>query len=442
MMNQNLEKAFNRRELGKFVLPTVMMMMFMSLYTIVDGIFVSRLIGPSALSAINITLPVTNLIYGIAIMFATGASAVVAKNLGEGYIEKARARFSFVICIVTLIGGFLGLVGLVFLEPINRMLGASQVIMGYANAYLKVLLVFVPIMMVKALLDYFIVVAGRPNLGFGLGIIGGLTNMILDYVFIGPLQMGIAGAALATGIGQLIPTIIGILFFINKKQTLHFTRPEWDFKMLKLSMLNGSSEMVTNLASGVTTFLFNMSMMKYLGEEGVAAITVVLYAQFLLTAGYLGFTLGVAPIISFKYGNGDQEQLKAVIKYCYEFVTIASVCILILSYLIAPQVVGAFVDEGTVVYDIALNGFSLFAISFLFTGINIFASGMFTAFSNGKVSAIISFLRTFVFVVVLIMILPLVLEVNGIWLAIPIAEIMTLGIVVYYVRKYRNIYHY
>lgn len=441
-MEQGLEKQFSRWELGKFVLPTVLMMMFMSLYTVVDGIFVSRLVGSNALSAINITMPVTSVVYGVAIMFATGGCAIVATHLGEGEKEKARKRFSFIVYVVAGVGCAIGGIGLFFVEPINTILGASDAIRGYANDYLRILLLFTPITMVKVLFEYFVVAEGKPMLGFGLSLVGGIINMVLDYVLIDPLGMGIAGAAWATIIGQLIPMLIAGIFFMRKKNNLYLTKPDRDLKVLRDAMANGSSEMVTNLASGVITFFFNITMMKLLGEDGVAAVTVVLYAHFLLTAGYLGFTSGVAPVISFKYGNNNQTQLRKIIRYCYQFVLGASIMTLVVSYMIAPQLVSAFVDKGTAVYDIAVEGFSIFAIGFLFTGINTLTSGMFTAFSNGKLSAFISMLRTFVLVIGALCILPSVMGVAGVWLAIPVAEGLTCIIALKLVWRYRKVYGY
>lgn len=441
-MENKLAYKFTNKELIKFAMPTVMMMVFMSLYTIVDGIFVSRLVGSNALSAINISLPVLNFIFAISIMFATGGSAVVGKDMGEGLNERAQKRFSLIILVNFILGIFVSILGLLFINKIVIFLGASEALFQYTKDYLIIMFLFIPFNMIKVNFEYFLVTSGKPNVGLFLTVLGGFTNMVLDYVFIGPLNMGIKGAGLATITGQAITVIISLFIFFNKKNTLYFRKPELDFKMLVKSMANGSSEMVTNLSAGITTLFFNAAMMHYLGENGVAAITVILYAQFLLTSIYLGFSSGVAPVISYKYGEKDSDQLKIIIKYSIQFICITSLITFIISYLISGNIISAFVENNNPVYDIAKNGFNIFGIGFLFTGLNIFASSMFTAFSDGKTSAIISFLRTFVFIVVGVNLLPKFLGVNGVWFTIPLAEILTIIISIFFIRKYKSKYCY
>lgn len=434
-MSKGLEEKFNRVSLFKFVLPTVIMMVFMSLYTIIDGIFVSRLVGGEALAALNIVLPIPSIIWGISIMFATGSSAIISKHLGEGKEKLAKGEFSFIILVNIVIAVVLAVFVLLFLNETSMFLGAKGRVLEYANKYLFVIVIIMPITFIKTIFDYFYVVIGKPNIGVFLALVGGITNIVLDYLFIGPMQMGIVGAALATAIGQFIPAIIGIFIFMNRENSLHFTKPKFDFKMLLNSSFNGASEMIINLSGALTVFLFNMAMLKYLGDEGVAAITIVLYAQYLLISVYLGVSSGTAPIISYKYGDDDKDQLKKVIRYSYEAIILSSIVTFVISYMAAPQIIGAFVEPGTNIYEITKNGFGLFSISFLFIGANIYTSGMFTAFSNGKVSAIISFLRTFVFVILGIVILPMFFDINGIWLTIPFAEVLTIIFSIYYVKK-------
>lgn len=434
-MSKGLEEKFNRVSLFKFVLPTIIMMVFMSLYTIIDGIFVSRLVGGEALAALNIVLPIPSIIWGISIMFATGSSAIISKHLGEGKEKLAKGEFSFIILVNIVIAVVLAVFVLLFLNETSMFLGAKGRVLEYANKYLFVIVLIMPITFIKTIFDYFYVVIGKPNIGVFLALIGGITNIVLDYLFIGPMQMGIVGAALATAIGQFIPAIIGIFIFMNRKNSLHFTIPKFDFKMLLDSSFNGASEMIINLSGALTVFLFNMAMLKYLGDEGVAAITIVLYAQYLLISVYLGVSSGTAPIISYKYGNDDKDQLKKVIRYSYEAIILSSIVTFAISYMAAPQIIGAFVEPGSNIYEITKNGFGLFSVSFLFIGANIYTSGMFTAFSNGKVSAIISFLRTFVFVILGIVILPMFFDINGIWLTIPFAEVLTIIFSIYYVKK-------
>lgn len=425
-----------------FTLPTMIMMIFLSLYTIIDGVFVSRFVGQNALSAINIVLPSWCAINGIAVMFATGGSAIVAKNFGEGKSDLAKEHFSLIFIANVVIGVVLMILQLLFLPKLLILLGATENIYGYALDYGLILTIFIPITMIKSLFDYFMVTANQPNRGLIYTIIGGVSNIILDYLFIVVFNLGIAGAALATGIGLLIPAILGFIYFINKKNYLHFTKPKLEWKVLLKSMGNGSSEMVTNLSSAVTTLLFNLTMLKYLGEDGVAAITIVLYAQFFLMSAYLGFASGAAPLISFNYGENNHENLRKLIRYSYRILIVASFITFAMALLLASPLIKLFTGGENDLYHLTLIGFNLFSISFLPIGINIFASSMFTAFSNGKISALISSLRTLILVIVGIIILPTFLGVYGVWLTIPFSEVITLIISLILTKRYAKYYHY
>lgn len=438
----SLAREFRFGSLIGFTLPTIIMMIFLSFYTIVDGIFVARYVGSNALSAVNIAMPLINIITGVGIMFATGGSAVVAKEMGEGQEEKARGHFSLIICFSILAGLVIAGIGLFFTGPITHLLGATPILYDDCYTYSIIGMLFAPVCIVKCLFDYFLVTAGKPQIGLLNSILGGVINMVLDYVFIVPMQMGVAGAAIATGIGQLLPAIIGIIFFCRKRNDLHLQKPSTDFKTLGKCCVNGASEMVTNLSMGITTFLFNMVMLHYLGENGVAAITIVLYAQFFLVSAFLGFTSGVAPVISFHYGSKNWKQEQRIIRYSYIFILGSSAITLVAAILLAPFLMGIFSPQGTEVYDIALHGFYLFSISFIPVGINIFASGMFTAFSNGIVSGFLSLLRTLVFVVMGIWVLPMFLDIDGVWLTIPFAEFAAVFFSIGLTWKYRQRYGY
>ena len=438
----SLAREFRFFSLLRFALPTIVMMLVLSFYTIVDGIFVARFVGSNALSSINISMPLINIIAGIGIMFATGGSAIVAKEVGEGKEEHARKHFTLIVLASTFVGVLFLLVGLFFTGPIVRALGATEVLYDDCYVYSYICLLFAPANIIKCLFDYFMVTAGKPQLGLLNSVLGGIINIVLDYVFIVPMNMGVAGAAIATGLGQLLPAVIGIFYFLFGKNTLHFQKPVFAGKMLAHCCVNGASEMVTNLSMGITTFLFNMAMLHYLGENGVAAITIVLYAQFLMVSIFLGFTSGVAPIISFHYGAQNWKQEHRIIRYCYVFIVVSSVIILVLSYIFAPFLMGIFSPQGTEVYEIALHGFYLFAVSFLLVGVNIFASGMFTAFSNGVISGFLSLLRTLVFVVLGIVLLPWIWDLDGVWLTIPAAELGAILFSLFLTWKYRFRYGY
>ncbi|EEX21023.1 MATE domain protein [Blautia hansenii DSM 20583] len=375
-------------------------------------------------------------------MLSTGGSALIAKKLGEGKEREAREDFSFLTLVSFLFGIAILLIGNIFIEPIVRALGSTDALLPYCVDYLSVSLLLAPAAMLQMMFQTFFVTAGKPLIGLMLTISGGVANMILDYLFMGPFNMGISGAALATGIGELIPAVIGLFYFLFTRHSLYLTKPVVRFQVLKESCFNGSSEMVTNLSTAVVTYLFNITMLKFLGEPGVAAITIVLYGQFLFNALYMGFSMGVAPVISYNHGSQNLPLLKRIFKICIGFISISSILITIMALVSSPVIVEIFTPIGSATYDIAKTGFFLFSINYIFAGINIYSSSMFTAFSDGKVSALISFVRTFVLIVLNILLLPYLIGVNGVWLAVPAAEFMTLFLSVYLFYKKRDVYHY
>lgn len=419
------------------------MMVFMSLYTMVDGVFVSNLVGSSALSAINIVYPAVSIVVAVAIMLASGGSAVIAREMGEGDDKGARKHFSLIILVGVVLGVIFTVVGTVFSGGLSRALGATNAIFDYCNEYLFILALGSPFAVLQMMFQFLFVTAGKPKLGLISTVLGGIANIFFDYLFIDVMNMGIAGAGFGTVIGYSVPAVWGLIYFtINKKGSLYFVKPQFDIKMLTKSCLNGASEMVTNLAAAVVTFLFNYMMLVYLGEDGVAAITIVLYSQFLLTAVFLGFSSGAAPVFSYNYGAGKKDELKNIFKISMIFIAVSSLLAFVLSVVLAGPITAIFVRGDSPVYDIAKNGFVLFSISYIFAGVNIFASAMFTAFSNGLISAIISFLRTFLFLCSSIMLLPLIIGEAGIWLAIPLAEALTLVMALVILVKNKKRYGY
>ena len=441
-MSNAIDRDFTFFSLLRFALPSIVMMVFLSLYTIVDGFFISRFVGPDALSATNIIFPVINVELAVGIMLATGGSAVVARRLGMGEEEQARRDFTLIVAAGLILSLVFVLLALLALEPLCIALGASEVLLPYCVDYLRILMLFAPAYFLQNLFQSFFVAAGRPGLGLGLTLGAGCTNIVLDYVFIVIVGLGIAGAAWATVLGYCIPAAVGMAFFLLRRRGLRFTRPRWDPKMLLQCCFNGSSEMVTNLANAVVTILFNYLMLRFLGESGVAAITIVLYAQFLLTALYMGFSIGVAPVISFSYGAENFPRLRRIFRSCAVFITLSSVLIFGLSLAAAAQIVSLFSLAGTYVYDLALEGFQLFSPAFLFAGVNIFASALFTALSDGKTSSLISFLRTFGFLMLGLLALQVVLEETGVWLAVPFAEVLSCLVSALCLFRGRRRYHY
>lgn len=442
-MKNPLAKKYTAFGLLRFTLPTIVMMVFMSLYTMVDGVFVSRFIGTTALSAVNIVFPVVSLVVAVGVMLATGASAVVATKMGEGKNRRAMENFTFITLVAIAAGLLILAAGQLFLAPLLRVLGANADVWQYCWDYARMLLWFTPLAILQMVFQYFFVVAGKPGLGLAATVAGGVANIALDWAFIVPGGMGVAGAALATGIGYAIPALFGLFYFAFKRGgSLRFVRPKWDGPALLHSCTNGASEMVTNLSMAVTTLLFNQLMMRYLGPDGVAAITIVLYAQYLLTSIFLGYSSGVGPLISYNHGSGDTDTLKRLFKISMGFILLTSLAVFALSLLLRHQIVSVFAPAGGPVYALAIHGFLLFSLCYLFMGLNIFSSALFTALSNGKVSAIISFLRTFVLLVAFLLLLPLAWGVDGIWLAIPLAELAGVLISLGFLAGKRRVYQY
>jgi len=424
------------KSLLKFACPTIFMMIFMGLYTVIDTAFVARFVDTNALSALNIVCPVINLIVGFGTMLATGGSAIIARKMGAGESKRASQDFTLIMSAGALAGVMIAAFGTIFLDRIIRGLGASAVLFPYCREYLSILLLFTPASILQVLFQNLMVTAGRPGIGMALGVSAGFANLLLDYVFMVPLQMGVKGAALGTGIGYVIPTVIGIWFFCAGESYLHLQRPVMDISVLLESCANGCSEMVSQGAAAVTTFLFNRIMMRLLGEDGVAAITIMIYTQFLLTSFYIGFSMGVAPVISYNYGKQDWHQLKNVISICVRFIIAVSVSVFGLALAFGELLVGIFAEKGTAVYEIAGEGFRIFASSFLFCGWNIFVSAALTALSDGRRSAILSFLRTFGLLTVLLLTLPELFGVTGVWLAVPAAEMITMIVAFGFLRAF------
>ncbi|MBQ7758873.1 MATE family efflux transporter [Anaerotignum sp.] len=441
-MQNDISKEFTLSSLLKFTLPTIIMLVFVATYTIVDGIFVSRFVGTTALSAMNIVFPLINILIGLGIMLGTGGSAIIGKRLGEGKEEKARSAFTLITVFGIAVGLVISVICFLFIKPLSVFLGADENLLPYCVDYGRVMMAFYAVSVVQTMFQTLFITAGKPNLGLWLNVAAGLSNILFDYIFIIRMDMGIVGAAWGTVSGFIIGGIPALFYFAKPRTVLYFVKPTWNGKTIAHTMLNGSSEMVTSGAMAITTFLFNLAMMDMLGEDGVAAITIVLYAQFLFSSAYLGFASGAAPVFSYNYGNQNIPQLKRLFKMCLGIILISSVVCFGFSYLMAVPTIAIFTPRESNTYAITLYGYKIFVWNFLFAGINIFASSFFTALSNGKVSAAISFLRTFVFVAGSILILPKFLGIDGIWLAIPAAEAVTVLIAVFFLAANRKYYHY
>ncbi len=436
MSEHIFDQKWSAASLLRFAFPTIVMMVFMGLYTIVDTIFVARFVSTDALSAINIVCPVINLTVGLGTMIAAGGSAVVSRKMGAGLEQEAKEDFTLLVLAAAGIGAAILICGTLWLNPILLALGASERLLPYCRDYLGLLLLFLPANVIQTVYANLFVTAGKPGLGFGLSVLAGLANILLDYVFIVPGGMEIRGAALGTGLGYLIPAAAGTVFFFRNRGALSFVKPRWRGALLTESCLNGSSEMVGQLAAALTTFLFNLTMMERLGEDGVAAVTIMIYSQFLLNTLFIGFSMGVAPVIGFHYGSGNRKQQRKILSICIRFLAAASLLIFALSISGGSLVVRMFTPDASRVYEIAAAGFPVFSVSFLFCGFNIFISALFTALSNGKISAVLSFLRTFGLLCGGILLLPRLFGITGVWMAVPMAEgimfFVSLGCLIYY----------
>lgn len=442
-METKLGKQFTFVSLLKFAIPNVIMMITLSMYMIVDGMFISRFLGTTALSSANMIYPAICVEMAIAIMVATGGSAIIARELGEGKQKDAREHLSFLIVVEILIGLLIAIVGNVWIEEIVALLGASEVQFQDCVEYAQILFTFTPMFFLQTAFQTFLVTAGKPTLGLVVTLLAGVSNILLDYIFMGPFQMGIAGAAFATIIGYCIPAIIGLAyFFMAKDAPLHFIKLKVDWHILLHTCSNGSSEMVTNLANAATTFLFNFMFLRYYGEDGVASITIVLYFQYIFTALYFGYSNGIAPIISYKYGSNDRKQLQDIFKSSMLFLLVSTFIGNGVMHLWKTQAFLIFTTMDSPVYEITNQGFTFYSLAFLVMGFGIFASALFTALSDGKTSAIISISRTFIFILGSIFLLPYIFHEVGLWLAVPVAECLGLFVAFLYEMNKRNTYGY
>ena len=429
MSENKISTEFSFGGLLKYALPSIVMLMLISLYTIIDGMFVSRFVGTNALAAINIVWPALTVLGAIAFMFGSGGSALLGALLGQKKDALANNTLSLMAIVLLSINTMLAILIYVFTEDLVHLLGGNEDNTLYAIDYLKTYMWFIPPMTVKFIYESLFITAGKPTLGLTMAIFGGITNVVLDYIFIVPLDMGVKGAALATGIAFCLPAIVGTIFFFANKKGLHYAKPHAPFWTVGKICTNGSSEMVTNLSGGITTLAFNFLMLKFVGTDGVAAITAILYANFLMLALFLGFSMGVAPVISYHFGAENTAYLKKIKKICFSFTIVASVVIFVASFLLSTTIANFFAEKGTHVNELIATGMKYFSFSFLFAGINIFSSGYFTALSDGKTSALISFSRTLVFILAGFALLTSLFGLTGIWLAIPFAEMLTIAMV-------------
>lgn len=443
-MQIQLSEHFTYKKLLQFVLPSIIMMVFTSIYSIVDGLFVSNFVGKTPFAAINMVMPVLTILGSFGFMIGAGGTAIVGKTLGEGDRDKANRYFSMLIYVVIGLGIVFAGVGLVFMRPLASFLGASGDMLEYCVLYGRVILAALPFFMLQNSFQNFFVMAEKPNLGLGVTVISGVLNIVLDALFIIVFKWGLFGAAFATAFSQAVGAGIALVYFTRKNGSLLRLTPKTgiDGKVLWKACTNGSSEMVGNLAASVVTMLYNFQLMRLIGEDGVAAFGVIAYFGFIFSAIFYGYAVGCSPIVSYQFGADNQAELKNLLRKSLGIIGITGIAMVLLSRLGAVPLSKMFVGYDEELFKLTVHGFKIYSVSFLFSGFSAFGSAFFTALNDGLVSAVISFLRTFVFEIGSILILPFVFGVDGIWTAIVVAELAALTVTIIFLVVKRKKYHY
>ena len=442
-MENSLNIKVSTASLLKYALPTILSNLFMNIYSIVDQLFVSNLLGTDALSAVSIAWPLLSITLAVGVMISTGGCALVSNQMGAGDNEKARENFSFFTLFSVVVSAVFCVAGIIFREPILYAMGADDALYPLCEAYAIPIFMLIPFGMVSMVLQMFFVAAGKPSLGFWLSIAGGVTNMVLDYVLIAVIPLGIAGAAYASAAGYILQSVIAVAFFFtNRKGTLYFVRPRFNGKALAKACSNGMSEMVGMLAVTVTMIAMNVILMRLVGSDGVAAAAVILSAQTILSASYGGYIYGISPVVSYHYGAANYDELRKLYRVALKTIAVMSVITFILAFPLAKPIARLFADGSAAVTEMSVRGIFIFAAAFLMMGFNLFASGFFTALNDGKTSAILSLFRTLIFLMLPLLILPELLGVDGVWLSMPAAEVLSILLSVYYFRHFKGKYHY
>ena len=445
-MNQRIQLSdhFTTSRILRFAASPIIMMVFTSIYSVVDGFFVSNFAGKQAFAAVNLIMPFLQAFGCIGFMLGTGGSALVAMTLGTGNKKRANELFSMLVCATAVLGVIFTVVALLVLRPAAVLLGATAELLDDCILYGTIITVFQTAFMLQFLFQSFFITAEKPKLGLFFTVAAGLTNMVLDFVFVGVMGLGITGAAAATVISQLIGGIGPMFYFARpgNGSLLHFVRPVFSGKALLKACTNGSSELMTNLSASLVGALYNWQLLRLGGADGVAAYGVIMYVSFIFAAIFIGYAQGCAPIISYHYGAGNHAELKNLYKKSMSIILVWGVILFGAAQLLAPVLSKIFVGYNTGLYAMTLHGFRVYAIAFLIIGINIFGSSFFTALNNGLISAVISFLRTLVFQVIMVLTLPLWFGINGIWSAISIAEALTLIMTTTFFVRQKDKYHY
>lgn len=442
-MRIQLSDHFSYGRLIRFTLPSIVMMIFTSIYSVVDGLFVSNFVGKTPFAAINLIMPILIILGALGFMIGTGGSAIVAKTLGEGDPVRANRYFSMLVYTTVVGGAVLAAAGELSLLLVSELLGAEGAMLQDCILYGRIILAALPAFMLQNVFQSFMITAEKSRLGLAVTVAAGLTNMVLDFVFIVPLGWGLAGAAIATAISQVIGGAVPIVYFARKNDSLlRLTKAKFEGRILLRTCTNGSSELMSNISASIVTMLYNFQLMRLAGEDGIAAYGVVMYVNFVFSAIFIGYSIGAAPVIGYHYGAQNHAELKNLFRRSLVLVVISGVAMTVLAELLAQPLTHVFVGYDAGLYALTVRGFMLYSISFLVSGVNIFGSAFFTALNNGLVSAAISFLRTLVFQVAAVLLLPLLLGIDGIWLAIVTAELLALAVTLVFFIVKRKQYHY
>lgn len=442
-MRIQLSEHFTYGKLLRFTFPSIVMMIFTSIYGVVDGVFVSNFAGKTPFAAVNLIMPLLIITGAPGFMVGTGGSAIVAKTMGQGKPELANRYFSFLVCAAAVGGAVVGALGFAFARPIASILGAEGEMLEYCVLYARIILAANPFFILQNVFQSFFVTAEKPKLGLYVTVGAGLTNIALDALLVGVFRWGVAGAALATILSQAVGGLTPIVYFLRENSSLlHLVRPRFDGRVLWKTCTNGSSELMSNISGSIVSMLYNFQLLRLAGEDGVAAYGAIMYVNFIFLAIFIGYAIGSAPVVSYHYGAEHSDELHSLLVKSIILTEVVGVAMAVLALLAAGPLAKIFVGYDQELYELTVQGFHLYAISYLLCGLNIFGSSFFTALNNGLASAVISFLRTLVFQCAAVLILPIFLEVNGIWLAITVAEALALLVTAVLLVKYRKVYRY
>ena len=438
-----LSDHFTYKRLLRFVLPSIIMMIFTSVYGVVDGFFVSNFAGKAAFAAVNLIMPVPILLGALGFMLGTGGSAIVAKTLGEGKRQLANQYFSMLVLVAFVGAAVLAVTGTVLIRPLALLLGADGEMLGHCVTYGRIILISLPFFALQNIFQSFLVTAERPSLGLKITIAAGVTNRVLDLLFVGVLDLGVAGAAAATVISETVGGCVPLVYFLRPNSSLlRLERPQIAWRILGHACANGSSELMTNVSMSVVNMLYNIQLMRFAGENGVAAYGTIMYVNFFFVAAFIGYSIGMAPVVGFNHGARNHMELRNVFRKSLRLILIAGAAMTVLGLLLSGVLAKIFVGYDGELLELTRRGFRIYCSSFLIMGFNIFGSAFFTALGSGLISALISFLRTLVFQVMAVLLLPLLLGIDGIWLAILMAEILALAVTGSFLIGKRKKYNY